>query len=635
MVQKKEQNWQDKVLTPEEVLAKITPGMNIFLGTGVGEPLTLVKGLMKSGKDNLQDLELIQLVSLGDAVSVKELTSRKFRLRTFFSGWVASEAIESGRVDMIPSRFSRIPELIKTDMIPIDAAFVQITPPDKAGYCSLSVAPDISIDAIEKASLVVGEINREIPRTLGDTFVHVDKFDYLVESTESPIYFPRWPVDQIFQKVAVNVASLIEDKSCLFYSIGPLYEALSEPLSAKKDLGVHSPFITDALMDLIKSGAVTNRYKKFFRGKCLTTYAFGTAELMSWLDNNPQIEFQGTEVVFNPENIACNPKFIFVLPARKVDLSGNVALHTGKGNVAAGPDEANDFFFGARLSKGGRTIFALPSRNLEGKSNIRGELKDLPNQFSNRESVDMIVTEFGVAFLTGQTIRERAQALIDIAHPDDREHLVKRAKQMHIIYQDQIFLAESGHLYPDQIACTQEFKDDLLVNFRAIKPSDEEAMRRLFYRFSDQSVYYRYFSPIKTMPHKKMQEYVNVDYRGTMSVVGLVIRPSGKRRIVAEGRYVRHKDRPFGDVAFVVDEDYQGRGIATYLLNMIIRLARDRGIEGLTADVLATNKAMMKVFERCPYPVQAVVESGVYELVIPFAGGPATKTNPITYNRPC
>jgi len=465
---------------------------------------------------------------------------------------------------------------------------------------------------------VVGEINDKIPWTLGDTFVHVDGFDCLVESTEPPIYFPRWPVDEVYDKLGVNVATVIQDGSCLAFSIGSLFEALAPHLVHKRNLGIHSPFFTDAMMDLLKSGAVTNRLKGAFRGKSLAAYAMGTEELMMWLNRNPLVEFQGIDVVADPERIGKNDHFTVILPARRVDFTGGIALPSGKINVGTGPGEAQEFFTGAAMSRGGRTIFALPSRNLKGESTIVTSVKDFPNQFSNREALDMVVTEYGVASLTGRTIRERALALIDIAHPDDRAELVRLAKEEHILYHDQKYITESGRLYPEELVWTHTFKGDLTVRFRAIRPSDVDEMRRLFYRFSDEAVYYRYFSPIKAMPHARMQEYVNVDYRKTMSVVGLVGEP-GEGRIIAEARYVRFQEEPRADVAFIVDEVYKGRGIATFLLEILIKIARDKGIEGFRADVLATNKGMLKVFENAPCgPIQAVLDAGVYRLTMPF-----------------
>jgi RimJ/RimL family protein N-acetyltransferase len=233
--------------------------------------------------------------------------------------------------------------------------------------------------------------------------------------------------------------------------------------------------------------------------------------------------------------------------------------------------------------------------------------------------LDLVVTEYGVASLTGRTIRERALALIDVAHPDDREQLVSLAKKEHLLYSDQIYLHESGHLFPEELAFDHILRNGVMVRFRAIKPSDVDEMRRLFYRFSDEAVYYRYFSPIKTMPHARMQEYVNIDYRETMSLVGLLGDP-GEGRIIAEARYVRLSEGSYADIAFIVDETYQGMGIATFLFKTLRRIAKERGIEGFTADVLATNKAMLKVFESASdVPIRAVLDGGVYALTLPFS----------------
>ncbi len=604
-------------VSPAEVLERIEPGMNIFIGTGVAEPRTMVKHLMASSANNLQDLELTQLVCLGDAITLQDLQNQKFRLKTFFSGWVAGEAFSEGRVDLIPSRFAQIPRLVQDGLLNFDVAFIQISPPNREGFCSLGVAVDVARQVMDQASLVVGEINPKIPCTYGDTYIPLKEFDLLVESEDDPIYFQRWPSDEVFDKVAANVASTIQDGSCLAFTLGPLYEALSRHLVDKKDLGIHSPFFTDAQMDLVKSGAVTNRYKNNFRGKSVTSYAFGTPELMEWLHHNPLIEFQSIDRVFHPQAIGQNPRFIQILPVRKVDLSGKIALHAGKGTFTATTGEAMDFINGAELSEGGRTIFALPSRNLKGQSNILISIEEYTNQFAMRESVDMVITEYGVASMRGRTVRERAQALIDIAHPDDRRNLMEKAKEHHIIYKDQIFLEESAHLYRADISDTQVFKDGLEVSFRAIKPSDEEDMRRLFYRFSDKSVYYRYFSPIKVMPHAKMQAYVNTNPNEVISIVGLAGDPSQKQ-IIAEARFVRDKQRPYADVAFIVDERFQGRGIASYLYKTLIKLGKEAGLKGFTADVLATNKEMMKVFEKGRIPVKATLDSGIYELTIDF-----------------
>jgi acyl-CoA hydrolase/predicted GNAT family acetyltransferase len=611
--------WKQKIVEPLVALSGIKPGMSIFLGTGVSEPRTLVKHLLSSQMANLSDLELIQIISLGDVITLStSQNKRKFRLKTFFSGWLASEAITAGFVDMIPCPFSSIPRLVASGAIKIDAAFVQISPPDDAGFSSLGVSVDIAKQAMAKASLTIGEINEAVPRTMGDTFVNVNEFQYLIKAEEPLIYFSRLPVGDIVDKMAANIATMVEDGSCLSFFPGLLYEALGKYLKHKNHLGIHTYTFTDVLMDLIKCGAVTNKKKKSFPGKSLTAYAQGTPELMQWLHNNPLIEFQGIDLIADHLKTGLIDKLVAILPARKIDLTGNIALYVGKRNITPGPGQIQELFTGAERSRGGRAIFALPSRNLKNESNILLSVDNFPNQFTTRESLDLIVTEYGIASFFGKSVRERAQALIDIAHPDDRAKLVLEAKNARIIYADQIYLQDSGHFYPEKITKTHQFSDGVKVFFRAIKPSDEEAMRRLFYRFSDDTVFYRYFSPIKTMPHYKMQEYVNVDYRRDMAIVGIV-EEAGREEIIAEGRYSRHQDNSLADTAFVVDEKFTGRGIASVLLEMLIGHAREKGITGFSADVLSDNKPMLKVYSKLPFALQSKLKYGVYHLTINFS----------------
>jgi acyl-CoA hydrolase/RimJ/RimL family protein N-acetyltransferase len=610
-------DWHKKLVTADAVLDRISPGMSVFLSTGTAEPRTLVKHLMAARSAKLQDLELIQIVSFADAISLKNLQSQKFRLKTFFSGWVADEAIAAGHVDLIPCNLYRIAELLEKQRIRVDMAFVQITPPDKDGYSSLSVSIDVARMAMEQARIVVGEINALMPRTLGDTFVHISDFDMLVQSDEPPVYFERWPVEPVYDLIAANIESLIEDRSCLAFSLGPLFEAVARALRRKKHLGIHSPFFSDAPMDLMKSGAVTNRYKELFRRKSITSYACGTADLLRWLDQNPEVEFQPVEKVFDPLAIGANPCFVAIVSAKRADISGRIALHTGIGNIASGPAEVLAFLNGAQISKGGYTIVGLPSRDHRGGANITVSIENLKNQFDFKEVIDHVVTEYGIASLKGLTLRERAQALIEIAHPDDRVALIAAAKREHILYQDQIYLTESARRYPGHIDESHIFKGGEKIRFRPIRPSDEEEMRRLFYRFSNEAVYYRYFSSLKAMPHTRMQTYVNVDWSSVMSIVGVLGKP-GEGTIVAEARYLVDPDGQWAEIAFIVDESYQSIGICTYMFRLLVKLAKERGLKGFWADILLSNSAMMRVFYKSGLPILKEMDSGVYHVTIPF-----------------
>jgi len=609
-------NWQQKIVDPDLVMKKIKPGMSIFLGTGVSEPRTLVKCLMNSNYHNLADLELIQLVNFSDTISLKTLDSHKYRFKTFSFGNMMKNAITQGLVDLIPTRFTRLNRLFESRRILVDAAFIQITPPDDSGNVCLGVSLDVARSAMRQASLVVGEINPKIPWTFGDTLVKVSEFNLLVHSTEDPVYFKRWKTGPPFDQIASRIASLIQDKSCIAFSIGPLFESLSLQLAGKRHLGIHSPVFTDALMDLVKRGAVTNLYKNIFQGKSIASYAFGTPELMTWLDRNPFVAFQGIQAVFDPVNIGKNSRFVAVLPARKVDLSGRIVLHHGKGNVISGPMELMDSFLGAQISRGGRIIVGLPSRNLRKHPNIRLSIERYYNQLGVEESIDMVVTEYGAAMLNGLSIRERAQALIEIAHPDDRLDLFNQAKQKNILYPDQILLKKSSRFYPHGIDCQQTFKNNVVVRFRPIKPSDEEQMRRLFYRFSDESIYNRYFHTITTMPHSKMQDYVNIDWRNTLSIVGMVGEP-GHGILISEARYLQETSSKKAEIAIIVDENYNSLGIATHMVTLLMRLGKDRGVLNFNAEVLFSNHKIMRVFKKVFPDLKCRLENGVYSVVMP------------------
>ena len=286
---------------------------------------------MATDAHNAKDLELVQLATHGNIMSVADLHAQNYRLKTFFSGYISWKTIRSGRVDLIPAYSSQIPRILKSRQIPIDVAFIQVTPPNEAGYCSLGMAVDVAREAMDQASLVVGEINPDMPFTFGDTFVSINAFDLLVRSNHPPVTYERWEVDDTMDRVAANIASVIKNGDCLCFSYSPLFEALAPHLSDKRDLGIHSLYFTDALMDLVKSGAVNNHHKSPFRGKSLTSYALGTEALVKWLDRNPLVEFQGIDWVCNPTYIGRNPQFVAVYEARKIDLLAALPFRHGAG----------------------------------------------------------------------------------------------------------------------------------------------------------------------------------------------------------------------------------------------------------------------------------------------------------------
>lgn len=611
-------DWRNLIVSPERALGYIKPGMSIFLGSGLAEPRTLLNALMRSDRSNTKDLELIQLNSHSDILSLKNLILQNYRLKTFFSGWVASEVAEAGSVDLIPARYSQIPRIFASRQIPIDAVFIQISPPNPSGYCSLGLAVDVAREAMAKASLVIGEIQPQLPFTFGDSLVSVNDFDFLIEADQSPIFFERQPISTVMGQVASNIASIIGDGDCISFHTGTsLFEALCRELGEKRHLGIHTPYFTDALMDLVNTGAVSNYKKSVFRGKSIASYALGTKGLTDWLHLNPLVEFQSIAEICNPTLIAGISNFTAVFHAKTVDLYGRISFNIGKGSLTSGPGIAADIITGADMSPGGRTIFGLPSRDPQGNSNFVSMLTDQRNQFHMRESISIVATEYGVANMKWRTIRERAQALIEIAHPDDRASLVENAKKQKILFENQIFIPDSAMCYPLEIATQHTFRNDLSVKFRVVKPSDEQAMRRLFYRFSGETVYRRFFYPISTMPHDKMQEYVNIDHNSMISIVAIV-GDNEQENIIAEARFAKDDQTGFGDIGFIVDEQYQSLGIGAYLYEMLVRLAKERGLKGFNAEVLHENKNMMKIFQKGSLSISSKLENGIYHLKVPF-----------------
>lgn len=610
-------NWKQQVSPLQKVLSFIKPGMSIFLSTGVSEPGTALRCMLNQKEFNIRDIEFIQLFSIGETIPMDGSRLDEYRLKTVFPGWISEPATIKGYVDVIPCGFKRFISMVASGDIKIDMAIVQISPPDSNGNCSFGLSLDAAGTAIKKASVVVGEITPHIPRTAGETSVHISAFDLLIESDNPPFYVQPFIPEDKYDKIAAYISELIKDGSCLQFSVGPFFDTLAPYLVKKKDLGIHSPVITDAVMDLMNCGAVSNAGKEYDAGKTVTSYAMGSQALYDWLNNNSSVVFKMADRVTAPEIIGLNPDVVAMATAHKADLTGNVLLTREKRDMVSGLNEITDIFRGAQRSRGGHTIVALPSRRQNGKSNITPSLDLQPRRFCPRELVDYVVTEYGVANLRARSLRERAQALIDIAHPDDRPDLMDAARNSKIIYSDQIYYPECAYVDPSNIADTHRFKG-LEIRFRAIKPSDEEEMRKLFYRFSPRSIYYRYFVMLKSMPHSKLQEYVTIDCKNVVSVVGLVGEP-GNSHIIAEARYGKvSQPEGFAEVAFVVEDAYQNRGIATFLYRMLLGLAKDQGLKGFTAEVLPENRKMLGIFEKGGYPVQAKFEDGTYSLTIPF-----------------
>ncbi len=458
---------------------------------------------------------------------------------------------------------------------------------------------DISLAAVESARMVMAQVNPRMPWTLGDTFISGDRINYLVEAEEDLAEVPEEPLGQREKEISRYCGELIEDGSVLQFGFAGFPRGLMDSLKEHRNLGIHTEVFSDPIVDLIESGVIDNSTKKLYRGKSLATCCIGTRRAYDYVNNNTLVEFYPSDVCLNPTFIASNDKMIAINVALQVDLRGQIRQGSPTWTAVESSGGDHDFMRGAGLSKGGRSIICLRSTSdRSSRSTIVPSFSGKPAVvMMNRGDTNYVITEYGIAYLSGKSIRDRAMALIEIAHPDHRDNLLKEARDMGYVYPDQFYYRMASHELMQRVRIDAVFKGGLKAWIRTIKPSDEPMIQDLFYNLSESSVYFRYFAPKKSMPHENLQRYVNVSEDEGLSLV-VFVGPRENRRIIAESRYMLDPDKEFADVAFMVDEEFHGCGIATFLLKYMIEIAKERGVKGFKADVLDSKSPMRAVFDK-------------------------------------
>ncbi len=424
---------RSRLTTAEEAVACIRPGDRVYIHPGAAEPETLVRALIGRAP-GLSDVEVIHLLTLGDAGYVHPGMQGRFRHTAMFVGANVREAVNTGRADYMPIALSEVPHLFTSGLLPIDACLIQVSPPDEHGYCSFGVGVDCTMAATDVARTVIAQINTEMPRTLGDSFIHVSKLDRIVEVSRPLLELPRRPAGEMHRRIARHVAGLIEDGSTLQMGIGGVPDAVLACLGDRRDLGVHTEMFSDGVMELIESGVINNERKTLHRGKIVSAFLMGSRKLYDFVHNNPIVEMHPTEYTNDPFIIAANERMVAINSALQVDLTGQVCADSMGTDIYSGVGGQLDFIRGAARSKGGRPIIALPSTARGGSvSRIVPVLDPGSGVVTTRSDVHYVVTEHGVASLHGRTLRQRAEALIAIAHPDFREGLFEFAVGNHYL----------------------------------------------------------------------------------------------------------------------------------------------------------------------------------------------------------
>jgi acyl-CoA hydrolase/GNAT superfamily N-acetyltransferase len=597
-------NWQDrysdKVVSVEDAIAKIRPGRRILIGSGAAEPGHLVEALVEHGA-HLAGNDVVHLLTLGPAPYVEPSMSARFRHTAFFIGKNVREAVQEGRADFMPIFLSEIPLLIRSRRVAVDVALIQITPPDRFGFASLGTSVDIVRAAVDSASLVIAQVNRHLPRTLGDSFVDMRRVHYLVEKDEALVNLPSEPLDDVARQIGRHVASLIPDGATLQMGIGQIPDAVLGELGEHNELGVHTEMFSDGAMALAVAGVIDGRRKTLLKGKMVTSFVMGSRELYDWVDDNPQVEFRPSEFTNDPFVIARNDQMVAINSALAVDLTGQVAADTLMGRFFSGIGGQVDFIRGSARSRGGKPVIALRSTAKGGKvSRIQPAFEEGGGVVTSRGDVHYVVTEHGVAYLFGKSIRQRASALIEIAHPDFRGDLLSAAKRRRYVFPDQI---APRRIYPWESSRTVALRDHRRVTIRPARLADEDGIKRLFAEVAGDVELARAFR-VERASREELQRMVDLDDESEVAWVATHC-PETVEEVVAVGEYRVDAATRLASVALVTREDFREVGLGTALMECFIELARARGLAGFESTVGRDNRSMLDIFHKCGLPIES------------------------------
>ncbi len=615
-------DWQnrysDMIVTPEEAASNISPGNRVFVGTGCGEPKELVKALVKRSSD-LSNIEIVQLLTLGDAPYLDKEVAHNFRVNSFFISDSVRETIQEGLGDYTPIFLSEIPRLFSSGQFPLDVALVQVSPPDTKGMCSFGISVDIVKSAAENAGIVIAQVNPNMPRTMGNSSIHIHYLDFLVPVDSPMIEVQPHVPDEDTKNIAEYIAALVEDNSTLELGIGVKTHTDLNYLHDKKDLGIHTEMFTDSIIDLIEAGVINGRRKTVDREKVVASFCMGTKRLYDYINNNPKFSFHPTEYVNDPFVISKQYKQVAINVALEVDLTGQVCSDSLGTKFFSGIGGQVDFNRGAALSKGGKPVIALHSTACHGTiSRIVASLSPGAGVVTTRGDVHYVVTEYGVAYLHGKSVQDRAIALISIAHPNFREQLTIEAVRSKYLSPDHEDIEGKLVIGPPEFKTTHLLPDGTLIHLRPIHPTDEPRMSELFYALSRQTMYYRFMSQRKYIPRKEIQNFVFINHRTDVSIVVTLPEAYGDA-IIGIGAYYLNEKTNYAEVAFVVKDDWQSKGIGSFLLKHLTVIAKRNGISGFTAEVLQRNRAMQSVLNKSEYKVSSTPNKDVYSFKIDFS----------------
>ncbi len=613
--------YPGKFVPPDVAFSCIHRGDRIFIGTGCGQPQYLVDAMVEFVKTNPKaffDAEVVHVWTLGLTPYLREEVKRNFRLDSFFIGSPTRAAVNQGEADYTAVFLSQVPQLFRLGVAPIDVALVQTSLPDEHGYVSLGVSVDIVRAAVDSARTVICQVNCRMPRTHGDSFIHLRDVEFILPHDEPLLEYATAVPDEIADRIGRYVARLVLDGATIQVGYGRIPDAILSHLSAKAHLGVHTELLSDGIVELMKAGVIDNTRKTIDQNKTVAAFCMGSQATYAYLADNPAVSFRPVDYTNSPAVISRIDKMTAINTALEIDLTGQATAESLGQEFYSGIGGQADFMRGAVLAPAGKSILCIESTARSGEvSRIVPALSSGAGVTLTRGDLHYVVTEYGIAYLHGKNMRERAMELIRVAHPKFRPWLLREAKARNLVYRDQAYMPGKRGEYPEHLETyrTTRFGQEVLL--RPVRISDEPLLKDFFYALSDQSTYQRFISSRKDMPHERLQEFVVIDYTSEMVILALIT-VDERDVVVGVGQYGIDAQTHTAEVALVVRDDLQKRGVGTELLNYLTLLARKEGLLGFTAEVLIENRPMMRLFERAGFTIEKKRGAGVYELKMLF-----------------
>lgn len=571
----------------ETAVAAIRSGDRVFVGTGCAEPRLLVAAL-EALRPGPQDIELVSVFPTG-GFDPDGPAERRHRNRVLFA---SREQDASDRIDHVPIGIDEAALLIADGRLPFDVAMVQVSPPDRHGYVSLGIGVDLARTALRAARLAIAEVNVHMPRTHGDSLVPIDRFDILVQSDAPLLESPRERGGEVAVNIAAYVAGIVEDGATLQIGLGPLPDQVLGLLGDRRDLRVYTDVLTDGVVDLMRAGALTGRGPGPFGDRIVASFCLGTRRLYDLVDDNPRFHFLPIEQVCAREELAKIERFVSITQASAIDLLGQVCLDHPTGPGAGGAATQAVFHRAASRSVRGKPILCLPSTDASGASRIRSLLGPGETVGIARADVHYVVTEYGSAYLFGRSAGERALALIGIAHPDHRGALLEAAKARGLLEAGQRFVSSGD--YAVEAERRVRLASGVEVLIRPARPTDAQAVRRLFHRLNPEDVYLRFSQRMRHLPDATVQSMCNLNDETDVAYVAT----TGAREsetVVASACYFLSEWTRLAEVAFVVMPEFQGAGLGGALWNRLREHALGQGVRGFVSEIVPRNKRMLRL----------------------------------------